>query len=168
MGGVCRSRGSTALLFISKIWILSNSTLYSASLSLLMIIFVLTLLDTWNCYYFESDLNLVLLIKVLLTKKHVKLFCSLLNRKKWLCHRSLFLLYHVFPWDDIVKKMSKVRALEKIYKESGWSYRGRGCVQKERVQTFCTLCTMSSYLGWCCHALSWCSYTRKIIWICWY
>ena len=47
----------------------SNNVLSSASISVMFII-LLTSFDTWYCYYFKSDLRLVLLIKVLLIKKH--------------------------------------------------------------------------------------------------
>ena len=50
----------------------SNNALYSASLSFIMFIFLLTPSDAKDYYYFESNLSLVLLIKVFLTKKSSK------------------------------------------------------------------------------------------------
>ena len=47
-------------------------------------------LDTWDCYYFKSNLSLLIYIIVLLTKNHV-LFCSFLNIKKQLSLMGLFL-----------------------------------------------------------------------------
>ena len=61
----------------------NNNALYSASLSFMFILF-LTPFDTTNCYYFKSNLRLVLLIKTFLIKKHVTLFYNLLNVKKYL------------------------------------------------------------------------------------
>ena len=60
-----------------------NNALYSASLSF-MFILLLTPFDTEDCYYFKSNLRVVLLVKMFLTKKLVMLFCSLLNVKKCL------------------------------------------------------------------------------------
>ena len=47
----------------------NSKTLYWASLPFGMFIFFLTPFDTWDCYYFKSNLSLALLIKVLLIKK---------------------------------------------------------------------------------------------------
>ena len=66
----------------------SNNSLYSVSLSCTMFIFLSTPFNSWDCYYFGSDLSLVLLIKMLLIKNHVTLFCSL--------HMSLFLVYCIY------------------------------------------------------------------------
>ena len=51
---------------------------YSASLSF-MFILLLNPFDIRDCYHFKSNLRLVLLIKIFLIKKHVMLFCNLLN-----------------------------------------------------------------------------------------
>ena len=56
-----------------------------------MFIFLLNLFNIWDCYYFRSNLSLVLHIKVLLINKHVTLSFSLLKMKKKLCHKSLCL-----------------------------------------------------------------------------
>ena len=58
-----------------------------------MFIFLLTPFDARNCYCFESNLSLMLLIKVLLSKKCVTLLCSLLNMKK-----QFFLMSFFFFW----------------------------------------------------------------------
>ena len=69
----------------------SNDAIYSASLSFTLFIFLLTLFDTFSCYYFKSDLSLLMHVKVLFIKKHIILFCSLLNMKKQ------FSLFFKFP-----------------------------------------------------------------------
>ena len=69
----------------------------------MFIIFLLTTFDTKDCYYFEWNLSLMLLIKVFLTKKHVLLFWSLLNMKKlpqfFLC-LSCISLGRSFHWQN--------------------------------------------------------------------
>ena len=57
----------------------SSNTLYSASPSFRMLIFLLAPFDTCNCYYFESDFNLVPLIKVSYTKKANNVIFSFLD-----------------------------------------------------------------------------------------
>ena len=47
----------------------SNNVLYSAILSFTMFIFLLSLFDTQDCYYFKSNISQMLLIKVLVFKK---------------------------------------------------------------------------------------------------
>ena len=59
-------------------------------------------------YYFIPNLTLVLLTIVLLIKKHVTLFCSLLKMKKLLCHISLFLCLSGislgrYCWKSVIK-----------------------------------------------------------------
>ena len=54
--------------FISNVWILQNNATFLTSVSF-MFIFVSTPFDNWDSYYFESNLSLVLLIKVFLKKK---------------------------------------------------------------------------------------------------
>ena len=84
----------------------SNNALYLIS-SFAVFIFPLTLFDTWDCYYFDSNLSLVFFTKVLLIKKHVTLFSSLLP------FMSLFLCLSRISLGRYCKKMSKV---EKRYK----------------------------------------------------
>ena len=80
------------------------------------------LFDTWDCYYFWSNLSLVSHINVLHIKNYVTLFCSLLNKKKWLCHMVLswFILSLGLSCQKI---FPKVRLLKEI-KRGGWLYRG--------------------------------------------
>ena len=54
-------------LVMYKFW--SNNAPYSACLSFIMFAFLLTPIDTWNCYSFELNPSLVLLIKVFLKEK---------------------------------------------------------------------------------------------------
>ena len=58
----------------------TNNTLYSASLSF-MFIFFLTSFDATDCYCFKSNLRLVLLIKMFLTKKTCNLSQSFKREK---------------------------------------------------------------------------------------
>ena len=51
----------------------SSNAFNSSRLSFRMFVFLLAPFDTKDCYFFESSLSLVLLIKVLLIKKHVNL-----------------------------------------------------------------------------------------------
>ena len=78
----------------------SSDVLYSAS----FLFTILTPFVTWDCHYFESNLSLVFTIKeVLLIKKHVMLFCSLLNMKE-VCLWVYYCVYPVFHWGGIFKK----------------------------------------------------------------
>lgn len=61
--------------------------------------------------YFKSTINLVLLIKVFHTKKHVMLFCSFLNIKITLLRISLFLYLNLLGC--CCQKMSKMGDSEK-------------------------------------------------------
>ena len=60
----------------------SSNGLYSASLSFRIFIFISTLFDTWDCYFFRLNLSLVLLVKVFFIKKHATLLFSLLKMNK--------------------------------------------------------------------------------------
>ena len=82
-----------------------------------MFIFLLTLLDTSDCYYFESNLSLVLLIKVSCKKT-----CNVVSQSSK--HRDHF------DWGGIVKIMlSKAGGFRKKIKREGWSKR-RGVVYR--------------------------------------
>ena len=58
--------GKHALFLLVMYGFCWNNVLY---ITILSFIFFLTAFDTKGCYYFESNLSLVLLIKVSLTKK---------------------------------------------------------------------------------------------------
>ena len=82
----------------------SDNALYLGSFSFAVFIFTLSHFDTWHYYYFESSLNVLIYIKVLLIKKHKILFRSLLNIKKQFPSCVYFLVDSLFHRCDIVKK----------------------------------------------------------------
>ena len=96
-----------------------------------MSIFLLTPFDTWDCCYFKSNLNPGLLIEVFLTKKHVMLFCSILNMKIWLSLLSLFLFLSRislgrYCQNNVVKRGEFGKKDKK--EGEGWPYSGGGVV----------------------------------------
>ena len=93
-----------------------------------MFIFLLTPFDTWGCYYFGSNLSLMLLMKVLLIKKHLTLFFSLLT---WRINFATFIF--VFVRYVIGEILSK-NCCQMGIGGRGWQYIW-GCVWK-RVQSF--------------------------------
>ena len=70
---------------------MSINTLYSASRSFAMLTFLMTLFCVWDCYYFRSNLSLVLLMKVLLTKKACDFVFQFSKDEEISCQLSLFL-----------------------------------------------------------------------------
>ena len=83
----------------------SNNALYSASFSFTMLIFLLTI-DS------QSDVT----YKDVAYKKHVALFCILLNIRKYLSLTSLFLYLSGVSFGRYCQKMSKVEGWEKRHK----------------------------------------------------
>ena len=72
--------------------------LYSASLSF-MFIFLLTLSDTKDCYYFKSNLSIMLLIKAFLTKKaSIALVKSFKHVKITFPHVFILVFIPYFIW----------------------------------------------------------------------
>ena len=65
--------------------------------------------------------SLVLLTIVLLIKKHLTLFCSLLKMKKLLCHMSVFVFIRYFIGAILLKKCCQKQG---VRKREGWPYRG--------------------------------------------
>lgn len=64
--------------------------------------------NTQNCYYFESNLSLILHIKVLLIeKKACNIACSLLNLKKTVPHEFIFLFTIYIIGAILLKKVVK-------------------------------------------------------------
>ena len=56
-------------LLLLKYGSCSNNALYLASLSFIITVFLLPPFNIWDCYYFKSNLILVLIIKMFFTKK---------------------------------------------------------------------------------------------------
>ena len=56
-------------LLLLKYGSCSNNALYLASLSFIITVFLLPPFNIWDCYYFKLNLILVLIIKMLFTKK---------------------------------------------------------------------------------------------------
>ena len=67
--GVAYRRGDKNSFSLIKYRFFRSNALYLKRLLLRMFIFLLTPFDTWDCYNFESNLNQVLLLKVLYIKK---------------------------------------------------------------------------------------------------
>ena len=107
----------------------------------------MTPFDTWDCYYFWSNLSLTILIKMLLIKKQVTLFFSLLKMNKQLCQMSLFLCLSNISlerWKKGIKKYQK--SCQKRWKER-WPYM---VFCRRGAQTFSTLWTKEwSLLNFC-------------------
>ena len=75
--------------------------------------FFWTSFDIWDCYYLDQISTWFHLQKCCL-KKHITLFCSLLNMKIKLCHRSLFLcLSSISLWQYCQKNVVKNRGFRK-------------------------------------------------------
>ena len=89
MSGVFYRREGGVSTAFQEVWV--SYVLSSRSASFIVLVFPLTPFDTWDFNYFESNLSLMLLIKVLPTKNNVKLFYSLLNMRKLHFLLSLFL-----------------------------------------------------------------------------
>ena len=82
--------------------------------------------ENWDHYYFESNLSLEVLTKV------VTFFLSLLKKKKELCHMKLFLCSSIwYLIGAILSKNSYQKpGVQKKDKKEGWSYSGEwgvGC-----------------------------------------
>ena len=92
-------------------------------LHLQCLFFFLTLYNIWGCYYFESKLMLVMLMKMLLIKKicNVVLYSSEHEEITFLY--VYFCVYLVIHWDDIVQTM-----LSNVVKEMGGGGGGGGWV----------------------------------------
>ena len=77
----------------------SNNALYSISLSFTMFIFRLIPFNNSDCYYFESNLSMVLLVQ-----KHKNYVLQSSKHEKMTFHCHCFLLYTSFNWGNIIKK----------------------------------------------------------------
>ena len=103
MEGVSIEGGQKHCFLLMVYGFCSNNALYSAILSVTMFIFLLNPFNTWDCYYFETNINLMCHIKVLLMKKE---YCFAVsetwrnNFPSWVC----FCVYLKFQWGDIVLK----------------------------------------------------------------
>ena len=93
-----------------------------------MFIFLSTPFDMRDFYYFKPNHSLILL-KTLLIKKHLILYCSLLSMKKQLLLNEFILVFiPIFHGvGNVVKKMSKVEGFRKKYHIG----RGRGVLSTE-------------------------------------
>ena len=120
--------------------------LSSPSASFIVLVFPLTPCDTWDFNYFESNLSLMLLVKVLPTKNNIKLFCSLLNMRKLYFLLSLFLCLSCISlrlWKKLrlSKNVMKIGGFGKNIKLGGGG--GWGGLEweayRERSQIFCKL-----------------------------
>ena len=95
----------------------SSNALYSASLSFIILLFLLITFDTWD-FYFESNLSLVLLVKVLLIKRACKvLLYSPKHEEITFLHNSIFVFIPYLIEAILSKKMSRSGGLEKRYKK---------------------------------------------------
>ena len=84
-----------------------------------MLAFLLTHSDTRDCYYFESNLSLVLPINVLLIEKACKVDLYSPKQEEILfVHEFIFVLI-MYCFGRYWQKMSKVRASKKRYKGRG-------------------------------------------------
>ena len=113
--------------FSLKIYVFcSNNALYSESLQSISTRMFETF-DSWDHYYFESNLSLELLIKVFFIKKHVTFFLSLLKKKKELCHMKLFLCSSGISLGRYCKKiLTKSRGFRKKIKRRDGHIVGSG------------------------------------------
>ena len=126
-----------------------------------MLAFLLTHSDTRDCYYFESNLSLVLPINVLLIEKACKVDLYSPKQEEILfAHEFIFVLI-MYCFGRYCQKMSKVRASKKRYKGRGWSNRVKGLCSEGwfKLSAHYALCRL---IGRCCPAQVSCSYTKKI------
>ena len=116
-----------------------NNVLY---ITILSFIFLLTAFDTKGCYYFESNLSLVLLIKVSLTKKkrHVMQWYFEALKNDFFSWISLkFSSFHFFGFIETIS--SKNVKSEGFGKKIKWRLTIYiGVVYRRGVQTICTPC----------------------------
>ena len=103
MEGISIEGGQKHCFLLMMYRFCSNNALYSAILSFTMFIFLWNPFDTWELHYFESNINLVWHIKVLLMKKEYRFVVSERwrnNFPSWVC----FCVYPKFHLGDIVLK----------------------------------------------------------------
>ena len=103
MEGISIEGGQKHCFLLMMYRFCSNNALYSAVLSFTMFIFLLHLFNTWDCYYFEPNINLMWHIKVLLMKKEYRFVVSERwrnNFPSWVC----FFVYPEYHWGDIIVK----------------------------------------------------------------
>ena len=94
----------------------SSKTLYWASLPFGTSIFFDSFWYIWDCYYFKSNLSLVLLIKVLLIKKAWR------NKFATWVYFWVYLGYFIMV--VLLKKPCQKRRFWKKDKKGGWPYKG--------------------------------------------
>ena len=122
MNGEVTYRGGTLYCFSLKIYgFCSSNTLYSDSLQSISTRMFHTF-DNWD-HYFESNLNLELLIQVFFIKKHVTLFLNLLKRKT-LPQEIIFVFIWYFIGMILPKNSDQMQGVWKKDKKKGWSYSG--------------------------------------------
>ena len=127
-GEVKYKDGCSALLFIKNIWICSSNAFYLESLQSISTRMFDTF-DNWD-HYFESNLNLELLIKVFFIKRHVTLFLNLLKRKT-LPQEIIFVFIWYFIGMILSKNSDQKQGVRKKDKKEGSSYSrgwGVGCL----------------------------------------
>ena len=103
-GGDVNKRGQKHCFLQMMYWFCDNNALYSAILSFRIFIFLRNVFNTLDLYYFESNMNLVWHIKVLLMKKE---YCFVVS-KRWRNNFGSWVCFCVYPkyhlGDIIVKK----------------------------------------------------------------
>ena len=106
----------------------SSNALYSASLSFILLLFLLITFDTWD-FYFESNLSLVLLVKVLLIKRACKvLLYSPKHEEITFLHNSIFVFILYLIEAILSKKCQEVVGWKKDIK-SEFAIWGAWCRQ---------------------------------------
>ena len=104
----------------------SNNAFYSTSLLLTMFLFLLTPVNTWDRYYFESVVSLVLLIKVCVIKRTSNfVLYSSKHEEVTFSHELIFVFIPYFVGVILSRKCQKCGGLAKKYDKGG---RGKGKV----------------------------------------
>ena len=103
----------------------SNNALYSANLSFMFIFFFFfTPFDTKDCNYFESNLSLVLLIKVFLTKKACNVVWKPSKHEEITFPKEFIFGFIPYFVGVILSKKCQKWRLPKKYIKGGWPCRG--------------------------------------------
>ena len=120
-------------------------SLYTARLWYAVLIFLWTPFDTWDCYYFESNLYLVLHIKMLFIKKACNFVLQSSKHEEITFPHEftpVFILYSIGA--ILSKNVVKSGGFGKKYK--------RGICKSHDLWDLCLLCNTSC---WGCYNLLW-------------
>ena len=91
-------------LLLLKYGSCSNNALYLASLSFIITVFLLPPFNIWDCYYFKSNLILVLIIKMFFTKKTCNVVLRFSNHEKITFPHEFIFVFIMYFFGVILSK----------------------------------------------------------------